>query len=395
AALVADARRRGLRAWAAAHTADGRRRLAALPAANTGEAGNAATGERPAGPVRDEGTPEAGGPAAAAVCTVAGLLAGREGPGRAPDGSWEVDLLVVCDAPQLDVEAAAALVESVPDGARLVLSGDPRVLPPVGPGLVFGDVLAARVCPRVDSRVPDPGPLGELVSGVGAGELLQVAAPGKEVVIVPVRDAGEAVHRTVQLVADSVPRAFGLPAAETLVITPGHGGGAGTRALNAALKERLNPGPGRFGGFDAGDRVTYTPVPGRTEPGTVVAGETDGLRLGLADRTVSVPPERVPGTVRHGWAVTGHQAAGLRPEAAVVVLPGDATGALSREWVYTAFGRPARHLSVVHGAEEALPKAVAGVRTPPRTTRLRRLLPQAVRAAAAGGPEAPAAEPAP
>ncbi len=51
-------------------------------------------------------------------------------------------------------------------------------------------------------------------------------APGKEVVIVPVRDAGEAVHRTVQLVADSVPRAIGVPTEETQVITPGHGGAA-------------------------------------------------------------------------------------------------------------------------------------------------------------------------
>ncbi len=101
--------------------------------------------------------------------------------------------------------------------------------------------------------------MGELVSGIGIGELNQVEAPGKEVVIVPVRDAGEAVHRTVQLVADSVPRVIGVPSEQTVVITPGHGGAAGTRALNVALKERLNPGPGRFGGFDPGDRIAYSP----------------------------------------------------------------------------------------------------------------------------------------
>ena len=106
-------------------------------------------------------------------------------------------------------------------------------------------------------------------------------APGKEVVIVPVRDAGEAVHRTVQLVADSVPRAIGVPAEQTQVITAGHGGAAGTRALNAALKERLNPGPGRFGGFDPGDRVAYAPAPGRTLPGTVVSRGRRGAAAGL------------------------------------------------------------------------------------------------------------------
>ncbi|MFJ7780896.1 ATP-binding domain-containing protein [Streptomyces yangpuensis] len=306
--------------------------------------------------------------------TVAGLLSGEEGPGRDEDGQFALDLLVVLDAPQLDVESAAGLVEGVPDGARLVLSGDPGVLGSAGAGRVFGDVLAARTCPQLVSRTPDPGPLGELVSGVGIGELNQVDAPGKEVVIVPVQDAGEAVHRAVQLVAESVPRAFGVPADGVQVITPGHGGPAGTRALNAALKERLNPGPGRFGGFDPGDRVVHVPSPGRAVPARVVSADAQGLHLERAGARILVPKELVESQVRHGWAVTAHQAVGSRWPAVVVVLPGDAAQALSRDWVYTAFGRAGRHLSVVHGVDQALPRAVAEVLPKPRTTRLTGLL---------------------
>ncbi|MFI1977552.1 helix-hairpin-helix domain-containing protein [Streptomyces wedmorensis] len=314
------------------------------------------------------------GAAGAAAVTVGGLLAGTAGPGRDEDGAFALDLLVVLDAPQLDVETAAVLVESLPDGCRLVLSGDPEVLGAPGAGRVFADALAARVCPRVASRLPDPGPLGELVSGIGVGELNQVEAPGKEVVIVPVRDAGEAVHRTVQLVADSVPRAIGVPAEQTQVVTVGHGGSAGTRALNAALKQRLSPGPGRFGGYDPGDRVAYAPVPGRTVTGTVLSADAEGLRLRCGDEEVRVPKERVEATLRHGWALTAHQAAGTRWPAVVVVLPGDAAGGLSRPWVYTAFGRAERHLSVVHGVDQALARAVAEGVAPERTTRLRPLL---------------------
>ncbi|KMO97123.1 helix-hairpin-helix domain-containing protein [Streptomyces roseus] len=317
---------------------------------------------------------------------VADLLSGAAGPGRDADGQFAVDLLVVLDAPQLDVESAAALVESVPDGARLVLSGDPGVLGSAGPGRVFGDVLAARACPQVVSRTPDPGPVGELVSGIGVGELNQVEAPGKEVVIVPVRDAGEAVHRTVQLVAESVPRAFGIAADAVQVITPGHGGSAGTRALNTALKERLNPGPGRFGGFDPGDRVVHVPSPGRAVPATVVSADAQGLHLDASGARIVVPKERVETQVRHGWAVTAHQAVGARWPAVVVVLPGDAAQALSRDWVYTAFGRAERHLSVVHGVDQALPRAVAEVLPKPRTTRLTGLL-RALVAAARDQPE--------
>ncbi|MFG2331926.1 helix-hairpin-helix domain-containing protein [Streptomyces sp. NPDC048604] len=339
-ALVRAARERGLRAAVAVHGENGLGRL---------------------------------GPDAAAV-TVAGLLSGAAGLDRDEDGALALDLLAVLDAPQLDVETAAMLVEALPDGCRLLLSGDPGVLGPAGAGRVFGDVLAAKVCPQVASRTPDPGPLGELVSGIGAGELAQVDAPGKELVIVPVRDAGEAVHRTVQLVADSVPRAIGVPAEQTQAITVGHGGSAGTRALNTALKQRLNPGPGRFGGFDPGDRVAHSPAPGRSRTGTVVSADSEGLHLDCEGEKVLVQKDRVDAEVRHGWALTAHQAAGMRWPAVVAVLPGDAAQGLSRAWVYTAFGRAERHLSVVHGVDQALPRAVAEGLTPPRTTRLRPLL---------------------
>ncbi|MFI6090282.1 helix-hairpin-helix domain-containing protein [Streptomyces sp. NPDC051218] len=360
AALVRVAAGLGLRTWAATHSSAGRRHIARLTGSDEAAPDETGTGE---------GRPDETG-----AVTVAGLLSGAEGPGRDSDGALALDLLVVLDAPQLDVETAAMLVESLPDGARLVLSGDPGVLWSAGPGRVFADLLAARCCPQVVSRVPDPGPIGELVSGIGIGELNQVEAPGKEVVIVPVRDAGEAVHRTVQLVADSVPRAIGVPTEDTQVITPGHGGAAGTRALNTALKERLNPGPGRFGGFDPGDRVAHVPAPGRTTLGRVLRADAQGLHLECDGAPVVVPKEQVEQTVRHAWALTAHQAVGLSWPAAVVVLPGDATAALSRPWVYTAFSRGERHLSVVQGAEQALPRAVAEIPAKARTTRLQTLL---------------------
>ncbi|MDX6363937.1 MAG: hypothetical protein QOC85_2947, partial [Streptomyces sp.] len=117
AELITAAGAVGLRAYAAAPTADGRDRLAAFLTA------------------RQDETPGTG--VADSVVTVAGLLSGAEGPGRDAEGAFGLDLLVLLDAPQLDVEAAAVLVESLPDGARLVLSGDPGVLWSAGPGPVL------------------------------------------------------------------------------------------------------------------------------------------------------------------------------------------------------------------------------------------------------------------
>ncbi|WP_377268379.1 ATP-binding domain-containing protein [Peterkaempfera sp. SMS 1(5)a] len=364
AALVAAARSMGLRAWAAAWTAEGARALDTLAAAGqptdapaaAEESGESARASRPG-----------------AAVTLAGLLSGAEGPGREGDGSLALDLLVVCDAPLLDVETAATLVESLADGTRLVLSGDPAQLWSAGPGRVFADLLAARACPAVASRTPDFGPIGELVSGISVGELQQVEAPEREVVIVPAKDGGEAAHRAVQLMLDSIPRALGIPADQVVVLTPGHGGSAGTRALNAALKAQLNPGPGRFGGFDPGDRVVHSPTPGSCLPGTVVSADASGLRLDLDGQPLTVPREQAQ-QVRHGWALTVHQAVGRHWPGVVAVLPDDAAGALTRQLVYTAFGRAERHLSVVHAAGQALAQSVAAVPARPRTTRLRGIL---------------------
>jgi ATP-dependent exoDNAse (exonuclease V) alpha subunit len=106
----------------------------------------------------------------------------------------------------------------------------------------------------------------------------------------------------------------------------------------------------------------------------VVRADTDGLHLECAGAPVAVPRERVEQTIRHGWALTAHQAVDQRWPAVVVVLPGDAAESLTRPWVYTAFGRAECHLSVVQGVGQALPRAVAEVVDKPRTTRLPSLL---------------------
>nr|WP_308272118.1 helix-hairpin-helix domain-containing protein [Kitasatospora sp. SUK 42] len=346
AALLAAAGRLGLRAWAATWTDQGKESFAALAGADT----------------------------AVPVVTLAELLSGAAGPGRSPDGTLAVDVLIVLDAPLLDVELAATLLESLADGTRLVLSGDPGQLWSAGPGRFFADLLAAKACPAVASRTPDFGPIGELVSGVGIGELQPVEAPDKEVVILTAKDGGEAVHRAIQLLTDSIPRALGIPAEQVVLLTPGHGGPAGTRALNAAAKARLNPGPGRFGGFDPGDRVVESPAPGITRPARVLDGDATGLHLEYADGSRRTVPPAEAGRLRHGWALTVHQALGRRWPAAVVVLPEDAGQVLTRQWVYTAFGRGERHLSVVHAAGPALAQAVAERPAQPRTTRLRAIL---------------------
>ncbi|MFL6115981.1 MAG: helix-hairpin-helix domain-containing protein [Catenulispora sp.] len=235
-------------------------------------------------------------------------------------------LVVVSAAHQIDAEALAALLDAVPEGMRALLAGDPAEPGPAGPGQPFRDLFDTRSesllaytsdgrVPRVRAADSEPHPLTDLRFALREGELPPPENdPEKRLVIVPVRDAGEAVARAVQLTADSIPRTFGLAADDIQVVAIRAAGDAGAEILTRALRERLG---------------------------------TEDVR-----------------------ALTAREALGGTWPAAVVVLDGPSSGSLTRALVYGLCGLAERHLSIVHGAGSALPQAVANVPDRPRHTRL-------------------------
>lgn len=297
----------------------------------------------------------------------AGEYAGGIGYARGEQRPLDADVIVVPGAEALDVEVAAALMEACPDGIHLVLIGEPGGLPSLRPGRILGDLVETGAVPV--TRLPfGDAPLDVLMVSARDGELVKVEAPDREVVTVPVADGREAAHRVAQLACDSIPRALGIQ--EVQVLTPGL---EGTAALNAALKTRINPGPGVRGGFDPGDRVLVaSPLGGAPagEIGTVTAAAEDGLTVEFADGSVRVAADQLF-RLRHGWAIPVQQAGGNRWPAVVVVFP-TSTG-LSRPLAVTAFGRAQRHLSMVTAAGPALAQAVRRDEPAGRRTRLKGL----------------------
>lgn len=71
-----------------------------------------------------------------------GLPGGDRGPSAGVQGH---DLLIVDEASMLDLELARALVESIPEGARLVLAGDRDQLASVEAGAVFAEACASAL----------------------------------------------------------------------------------------------------------------------------------------------------------------------------------------------------------------------------------------------------------
>lgn len=70
------------------------------------------------------------------------------------DNPLPVDIVVVDEASMIDLPLMAKLVEAVPDGARLVLLGDPDQLPSVEAGDVLAGILRAAEASRDSGNFP-------------------------------------------------------------------------------------------------------------------------------------------------------------------------------------------------------------------------------------------------
>jgi len=302
---------------------------------------------------------------------------------RGPDWPVEAELIVVDEASMLDAELCAALLDACAEGSHLLLVGDPAQLPSIGAGRVLADIIASGMVPVTELttlyRQRDGGDIAKLATAVRGGDLVAIDSPEKEVVVVPAREAAEAAHRVVQLVTDSIPRALNIKPDDIQVVTPVHRGPAGTRELNRALKEKLNPGKGETGGFDVGDRVVATVNHvdegfANGEVGEVTGSDGEGgLTVRFTAGEVQVR-RKFLGDLLHGWALTVHRAQGSEWDAVIGVFPAEAGNMLSRPLIYTALTRARHHLSVVHAAGPALARAVRTVGEKPRLTRLIHLL---------------------
>ncbi|TYT26559.1 exodeoxyribonuclease V subunit alpha [Luteimonas viscosa] len=85
------------------------------------------------------------------------------------DNPLPFDVVVVDEASMIDLPLMAKLVEAVPDGARLVLLGDPDQLPSVEAGDVLAGILAAASPPAASHTSPARG--RGRAAGAGEGAL--------------------------------------------------------------------------------------------------------------------------------------------------------------------------------------------------------------------------------
>jgi exodeoxyribonuclease V alpha subunit len=291
------------------------------------------------------------------------------------------DLVVIDEVSMCDTWLAARLIEAVPDGAHLVLVGDPDQLPSVGSGDVLRDLVASGAVPVAALTEIHRQAAGSRIIALArellAGEVGHLAGVDGDVFTAEEPDRAAIAPRVVQAVAERAPEYFGVGVDDVQVLAPVYRGPNGVDALNVALKAALNPPQGRIavGGFHEGDRVMQTRNDAELDVangdvGTVVdtARREGSVRVAFPRGEVTYPRDRLR-DLSPAWAITVHKSQGGEWPVVVLVLDPSHRGMLWRNLAYTAVTRASRALILV-GRADALRAAARHDRPSNRHTGL-------------------------
>lgn len=307
---------------------------------------------------------------------------------RARDNPLDADLVVLDETSMVDVILASQLLEAIPDHAALLLVGDVDQLPSVGPGLVLADLIASGRLPTVRlTEIFRQAATSQIIVNahrINRGQLPaqadRHAEPG-DFYFIPA-DTPEKIHaKLLQVVAERLPRRFGLhPIRDIQVLTPMHRGPLGSRALNAALQQQLNPQAEpkvcRFGWtFAPGDKVmqmvnNYTKDVFNGDSGRVSRVDLDEglITIDFDGRAVDYELGELD-EVALAYAATIHKSQGSEYPAVVIPLATQHYLLLERNLLYTGVTR-GKQVVVLIGQPQAVALAVKTVQARRRLTHL-------------------------
>ncbi len=309
----------------------------------------------------------------------------------------KAEAVIVDETSMVDVPLMAALLDAMEDGCRLVLVGDPDQLPSVGPGNLFSDLIRSRVVPTVRlTEIFRQAAQSAIVRNahlIDRGELPDLRRNGGDFFFLSRRDGSSALETIVDLCRRRLPERLGIPVDQIQVLSPTRRRSTGTRALNQALQQALNPpredkGERRFGDwvFRAGDRVMQVrnnyDILWREEGGAssgmgIFNGDVGVIRsiqgesvtVEFDGKVVEYSPDML-GELEPAFAVTVHKAQGSEYRAVILAALDGAPMLLTRGVLYTAVTR-ARELFIIVGDQEVVARMVANDRQTRRYSGLR------------------------
>jgi exodeoxyribonuclease V alpha subunit len=297
------------------------------------------------------------------------------------------DLLIVDETSMANLELLVTLLDAVGPRTHVVLVGDADQLAPVGAGKPFAELVAARTVPVAELTHIFRQAAGSMIVR-GAHAVRHGEPPSfehadgltRDLFLIERDDPRQALDEVVSLVSERLPGHFGLdPLADIQVFAPVYKGPLGIDALNARLREALNPSgrPVLGGRLRLGDKLMLS---GRNlhelglMNGTILRllehREQDEVLVVAADGALIQLPEDEAPRLQLAYACSIHKGQGIELPAAIVIAHA-AAGAyfLRREMLYTAMTR-ARKATLIVGQRGVVARAAASPDTSRRHSRL-------------------------
>jgi exodeoxyribonuclease V alpha subunit len=301
----------------------------------------------------------------------------NEGPRRTSSNPIEADVVIIDEASMLDIEIAAALFDALPTHCRLLLVGDIDQLPSVGPGQVLADLIAGGVPTARLTIVHRQRQNSLILHGAYAVNSGRTPEQGsdydrEDFFAFAESTPEKIVNRVVGMVSRTIPSRRGISAKDIRVLTPMNKTDCGVHALNARLRDVLNPQAHDKPEVHAngetmrlGDRLIW--LTNSTEYDLVNGEELDLVRIEREGRETHVTLKtyderliRIPLAncdARLAYACSIHKSQGSEYSAVIVVLHRSAFRMWERRLLYTAITR-ARNLCMLVGDLSMVQRAV-------------------------------------
>jgi exodeoxyribonuclease V alpha subunit len=309
-------------------------------------------------------------------------------PGQGPTvEELDADLLIVDETSMANLELLVTLLRAVGAETHVVLVGDADQLAPVGAGKPFAELVAARPVPVAELTHIFRQAAGSMIvrgaHAVRTGHAPSFTATGdltRDLFMIERADPRKALDEIVTLVTERLPKHFGVDSISDIqVFAPVYKGALGIDAINARLREALNPdGRKVLGGrLRVGDKLMLS---GRNlhdlglMNGTILRllehnEEAEALVVEADGAIFHLPEEEAP-KLQLAYACSIHKGQGIELPVAIVIAH-QAAGPrfLRREMLYTAMTR-ARTATLIVGQSQVVARAAATPDTSRRYSRL-------------------------
>lgn len=306
------------------------------------------------------------------------------------------DVIIVDETSMLDIMLARDLLRSIEPKTKLILVGDKDQLPSVGPGRVFADFISCRELPIVPLsklfRRGEESRITTIAHTINAGRAPQIPEPDGETksdaYFIERKTPREAHSLIESLVAEQIPKKFGIGNDRIAVLSPSNRGPLGTIEMNLRLQAKLNPRTSETGDrvlksgnheLRIGDRVCQRVNNYKIHDAGVFNGD-NGVIVGIDPSSLTATVELWDGRLIHydsstlgqlalAYCTTVHRSQGMEIPCVVLILDTGHYTLLERQLLYTAVTR-AKELLIIVGSKKALMTGINKTSAEKRLTQL-------------------------